>query len=292
MFGTGTCCEWMGFTDIKLLSHYPIFLCRIDIFLPHSKQCGFEIHVERLRASLDGTIVDQSPPHPALMNAIYLLGCHFSHSPDLSTHEPHFLTRALSGISTALEHSDRLVNIVQASGLLAVYFFSKARLLEGYYHSTSACRLAVALGLHQIRTPVWQAQGTYEAVSTAWNGSSGGFVPLAPPKHQVELGERILAFWHVFVVDRCWSVATGLPLSLPDDDHPQLQISTVWPRSIYDYETVSLSSEYNDFRDRSLYRLNADFNGNSLSGSRTSYRMLTTRVLKPWILPLKLHLTR
>ena len=32
----------------------------------------------------------------------------------------------------------------------------------------------------------------------------------------------------VFVIDRCWSVATGLPSSLPDDEHPQLRICSVW----------------------------------------------------------------
>lgn len=194
------------------------------------------MHSERLRAARDGA---QDAPHPALMNAIYVLACHFSRSPTLAEHEPRFLTRALRGISAALEHSDRLVNVVQASSLLAVYFFAKARLLEGYYHSSSAARLAVALGLHQIRTPVWRPQQGAQYGGAAWNGSPSTSVPLPPPHDAVELGERILAFWQVFVVDRCWSVATGLPSSLPDDDHPQLHISSVWPRPIYDFENVS-----------------------------------------------------
>lgn len=176
------------------------------------------------------------------MNAIYLLGCHFSLDPVLMDHESAFLSKTLKGISIALERSDRLVNIVQASALLAFYFFAKARLLEGYYHSSSSARLAVALGLHQIRTPYWQPVESLTPPISTWNGSPGSFVPLEPPKHPAELGERILAFWQVFVIDRCWSVATGLPSSLPDDDHPQLHICTVWPRPVMEYEAVSFYS--------------------------------------------------
>lgn len=196
--------------------------------------------MQRLRTVLNaGDTVPQ--PHPALLNAMYLLACHFSNSPSFTVLEPHFLARALRGISAALELSDRLVNIVQASALLSVYFFAKARLLEGYYHSSSASRLTVALGLHQIRTSVWRPQDMPSPLFTTWNGSPGSFVPLTPPASSLELGERISAFWQVFFVDRCWSVATGLPSSLPDDEHPQLHISTVWPRSIYDYESVRVS---------------------------------------------------
>ena len=64
-------------------------------------------------------------------------------------------------------------------------------------------------------------------------------VPLPPPQDSAEHHERIAAFWQVFCIDRCWSVATGLPTSLPDDDHPQLRICTVWPRAVEEYSTVS-----------------------------------------------------
>ncbi|TDL20139.1 hypothetical protein BD410DRAFT_899724 [Rickenella mellea] len=225
-------------SQYEILWYEPEYLAPTDrdvllnIFMPHSQQCGFTAHPERLRSE-DG-------PHPALMNAIYVLACHFSHSQPLAEQEPRFLTRALRGVSTALEHSDRLVDIVQASCLLAVYFYSKARLLEGYYHASSAARLAVTLGLHQIRTPVWNARDGFAA--DAWQGFPCGTVPVPPPKDALELGERIHAFWQVFVVDRCWSVATGLPSSLPDDDHPQLHISTVWPNSISDFQNGNLAN--------------------------------------------------
>ena len=47
------------------------------------------------------------------------------------------------------------MHVLQASCLLAVYFFWHGRTLEGYYHSSIAARLAVGLGLHQIRHRDW-----------------------------------------------------------------------------------------------------------------------------------------
>lgn len=148
--------------------------------------------------------------------------------------ESHFLKRALAGISEALQENDRVINVLQASCLLALYFFGRGRILEGYYHSSIAARLAVSLGLHQIKSDSWfQLQlanlaGTSQQDSGSFTKSS---VQLAPPKDAAEAEERIAAFWQVFTVDRAWSVATGLPSALPDDDHPQGQIETVWPTS-------------------------------------------------------------
>jgi hypothetical protein len=331
-------------------------ITRLDIFIVHAKQCLFDIHIDRFIARLDSAShysqtqqmnslsrgrmqysaasPTTTPPHPALMNAIYLLACHFapqqtlaqllSHivpgsgsaastpsttSPpsakgkEASPYESHFLSRALRGISASLEHADRLVDAVRASALLAVYFFAKARLLEGYYHASSAARLAVALGLHQIAsevrmpgqgasppatinelledstatqshgstpplpvsmmdnnaTPTALTSHTHSIPSASqsyptqihampiqqhqhqpcWTGVPAPTVPLPPPQDSAEHHERIAAFWQVFCVDRCWSVATGLPTSLPDDDHPQLRICTVWPRAVEEYSTVS-----------------------------------------------------
>lgn len=227
--------------------------------MPHSKQCGFTLHPDRLRTSLYNP---GSAPHPSLLNVLYLLGCHFSQSPSLAALETSFLERSLRGISNALANAHppvtaHLVNVVQASALLAVYFFAKGRLLEGYYHSSSASRLAISLGLHQIRTPTFSASTASSQAST-WNGSPPSSVPLPPPRDSIELGERIHAFWQVFIVDRCWSVATGLPSTLPDDDHPQLNITTVWPRPIEEYSYPEQSLTLVDHHYLSLNSLCAE----------------------------------
>lgn len=250
--------------------------------------------------------------HPALANAIYLLASHFSSSastshqaqthatvPDPTLQEQHFLTLALRGIAAALEEGESasdpvagsdlappyalagkdrgspLVDAVQASVLLAVYFYGKARLLEGYYHSSAATRLAVALGMHQIESTALSASrsthasphmgGTDIALpesasspsassvasgtagASSWGGSPTPSAALPPARDSIELAERVSTFWSVFCVDRCWSVATGLPSSLPDDSHPQLKISTIWPwdvgKNVSFYENLDMSGD-------------------------------------------------
>ncbi|KAJ6497129.1 hypothetical protein C8R47DRAFT_1318088 [Mycena vitilis] len=194
----------------------------LDIFLAHRHQCWFDGQVERF--SLSNTHQIGSEPHPALMNAIYLLACHFARSPYCTEIEHVFFTRALHEITVALDNSDRLVDVVQASCLLSVYLYVNCRALEGYTHSFSAARLAVGLGLHQIR-PLPPAgedlQLGYSEEITP--------IPIPPARDRSEVAERIAAFWQVFMVDRCWSVASGLPVALPDGDCPQVRIRTPWP---------------------------------------------------------------
>ncbi|KAJ6620347.1 hypothetical protein B0H10DRAFT_2022442 [Mycena sp. CBHHK59/15] len=208
----------------------------LDIFLAHRHQCWFDGQVERF--SLSNGPQFGFEPHPALMNAIYLLACHFARSPYCSEIEPIFLTRALHEITVALDNSDRLVDVVQASCLLSVYLYINCRALEGYCHSFSAARLAVGLGLHQIRPPVFPSgddpQVPYTDEMTP--------IPIPPPRDCAEVADRISAFWQVFMVDRCWSVASGLPIALPDGDCPQVRIKTPWPAASMEYEAPSVNT--------------------------------------------------
>ena len=59
---------------------------------------------------------------------------------------------------------------------------------------------------------------------------------LNPARDAIEVGERILAFWHIFLLDRCGSVMTNLPAALPDECDSFSQIETVWPRTLEEYE--------------------------------------------------------
>ncbi|KAF5373124.1 hypothetical protein D9758_001483 [Tetrapyrgos nigripes] len=195
----------------------------LDIFLAHKHQCWFDSDVSRFddHAASSSQHQLRSEPHPALMNAIYLLACHFARNQYYSEMEPHFLSNALHEITAALDSSDRLVDVVQASCLLAIYLYANCRTLEAYCHSFSAARLAVGLGLHQIQPKeLGQKQ-------------SGPSTPIAieKPKNSAELQDRIAAFWQVFMVDRCWSVANGLPVALPDGEHHQGRIKTPWPEA-------------------------------------------------------------
>lgn len=178
------------------------------------------------------------------MDAIYLMACYFSRLPHLSELEPHFLKRALAGISEALHQQDRMVQVLQASSLIAVYFFCQGRVLEGYYHSSTSARLAIDVGLHQIR-PATEWSGSQSGLGGV--GAGSGFptdatFPLPPVKDPIEHAERVAAFWQIFIVDRAWSVATSLPSALPDDDHPRTQIATTWPMGIADMSMVGPAS--------------------------------------------------
>ncbi|KAF9464608.1 hypothetical protein BDZ94DRAFT_1297108 [Collybia nuda] len=192
----------------------------LDIFTAHKHQCWFYGSMERFYQEGHAQSYAEEP-HPALTNAIFLLSCHFSQMPCYSDMEPGFFTHTLHEINAALDTSDRLVDIVQASSLLAVYLYTNHRVLEGYRHAFSAIRLAVGLGLHQIRPLDISAALGYPQQSS--------LIPLPIPQNQTELTDRISAFWQVFMVDRCWSVVNGLPLALPDKENSQTRILTPWP---------------------------------------------------------------
>ncbi|KAJ3929722.1 MAG: hypothetical protein NXY57DRAFT_899501 [Lentinula lateritia] len=215
----------------------------LELFIAHRHQCWFFSDTTRLDILSNGeSIVGVPEPHPALMNALYLLACHFSRSPYFSELESTFLTRALREITVALDNQDRLVDVVQASSLLAIYFYANSRILEGYCHSFSAARLAVGLGLHQIQfTDLDRPSSSSSAERSSPTGvmnltatGSPSSIASSPPKDHSELRERISTFWQVFMVDRCWSVANGLPVALPDGEHHQGRIKTPWPDAALD----------------------------------------------------------
>lgn len=45
--------------------------------MQHRRQCMFEVHPDRFLQAMNSPDPNQRP-HPALVNAIYLLGCHVS----------------------------------------------------------------------------------------------------------------------------------------------------------------------------------------------------------------------
>lgn len=170
--------------------------------------------------------------HPVLMNSIYLWACFLSRPGSLSEHEPLYLSRALASVNDAIANPTKVVDFIQASCLLSVYFLSNGRLLEGSYHASAAASLALQWGLHQI--------GQDEFSATLGCGERESTFRLPPAKDSIEQGERILAFWQVFNLDRCWSVALQRPATIPDSKHPWTAITTPWPQRMSDYETVRI----------------------------------------------------
>ncbi|KAF8894775.1 hypothetical protein BD779DRAFT_1467326 [Infundibulicybe gibba] len=140
--------------------------------------------------------------HPAITDALSLLGCYYARSYQYTHLEPTLLTRTQNGITSALAAPDQLIDAVQASTLLAVYFYLNNRITEGYYYAFPSARLAADLGLHQIPPP--------------------------PDRHcpgSALVRERISVFWQVYMVDRCCHRASGEHIltppwgTLPTNEH-------------------------------------------------------------------------
>ncbi|KDQ18711.1 hypothetical protein BOTBODRAFT_171495 [Botryobasidium botryosum FD-172 SS1] len=210
----------------------------LEIFHPHWPQCAIDLYLPRFLNSLD--LPYGQGPHPALLNVMYLLACHFS--PSLSRHEPVFLRRVQEALSRSLQEGDRLSDFVLTSSLLSRYFAAKARMLEAHLMASTAMRFAMACGLHQISSRVWEPaeatglivsipSGTLSLVPSTSMDAHTWLLP--PPRDTIELGERINIFWCAFVVDRAVCIGGRLPFSIRDEE-----ISTVWPMPIEQFVTV------------------------------------------------------
>ncbi|KAG8898700.1 hypothetical protein FRB99_007222 [Tulasnella sp. 403] len=219
----------------------------LRVFLRHRRQCFFEVHSQRFVAALQNP--PSQRPHPALINAIYLLGCHaspscfrplfplsrvlqFSPNSTYSQYENLFLARTRKAINTSLENADRLLNFLQASVLLAWYFFFKGRLLEGHYHASAAARFAMSCGLHLLKVKADGLQGTLTFYCPSPSQSSDRNI-LPQPEDSIALAERINLFWSIFLADRTGSIGTGLPVVIRDNE-----IETPWPRRFEDFELI------------------------------------------------------
>lgn len=181
----------------------------------------------QLRDSFTGPAIEQH--HPCLTNAVFLWACYISRPGPLSAHESHYLNRSLEGLSEALQHNDRVLDVIQASCLLSVYFLSNGRVLEGSYHAAAAASLTLQCGLHG----AIMNHSVFE--------STGVMTPskLEPAKDAIQQGERVLTFWQVFVLDRCWSAVLQKPVTIPDGPEQCMSIAMPWPQGMEEYESVS-----------------------------------------------------
>jgi Fungal specific transcription factor domain len=178
----------------------------------------------RLTESLTLPVSEQR--HPALMNAIFLWSCYVSRPGPLCQHESHYLSRALESLGDALRHADKVVDVVQASCLLSLYFLSNGRMLEGGYHASAAASLAAQFGLDR-GTP----QQNFEPLHA---------IKIDSAKDSIEEGERILAFWQAYNLDYCWSVVLRKSPVIRDGRYAFTSVSTPWSRDAEDYETVCI----------------------------------------------------
>ncbi|KAH7345323.1 hypothetical protein B0J17DRAFT_639414 [Rhizoctonia solani] len=194
-------------------------------FLTHRFRCGLQ-HVDRLQPHNLNT-----QRHPALLSAAYLLGCFFCMDGSLSSLEPLFVERTRRALEDAIELTQdfsHAIDYLLASGMLALYYYCRGRLLEGYHRAISAVRFAVNHGFHAIKPLSIDA------------------LDLQNPTHVMAVydqKDKVCGWWLTFFVDRWGSLLTGLPCGIADGD-----IRTPWPQtldSIIDHiHTNSVSSLY------------------------------------------------
>ncbi|KAI0787565.1 hypothetical protein C8Q74DRAFT_1366419 [Fomes fomentarius] len=210
----------------------------INAFLPHSSSLGFFLHVPRVMQAIQ---LPQGDPRraqlsTALLNAIYLWGAHLSTSNGIRSYEGTFLTRATNALSTALRDSHyTVVNLIQAEVLVANYFFTMSRFLEGRYHCSAAVALTLSCRLSKIRSSADQRHG---------HGLQGRDFNLPPARDAIEEGERIRGFWFIYALDKSWAVALGSPSHFNGVAQSGSHVDTPWPLEMSQYEAGGMSADF------------------------------------------------
>jgi len=145
-------------------------------------------------------------------------------------HETILATRVASQLGSAIPTaaSHQILQVIQAKILLTYYLFRIGHFPAARHEANSASSLAMACGLHKIRTA--QPMPAFTSFVDQID------LTLQEPRDQIEEGERINAFWAVFVVDRCLAVMFGPPLVISDMDSPGMHIDTPWPLEMETYE--------------------------------------------------------
>ncbi|KAK0495740.1 hypothetical protein EDD18DRAFT_1075601, partial [Armillaria luteobubalina] len=104
-----------------------------------------------------------------------------------------------------------IIQCIQVEVLLAHYFFHKVIMLEGRYHTGAAVSLVLSAHLHKMSS----AEGNRLLV-------------LLPPMDYIEKGERMKAFWTIFILDNCWTTVDGSPSNFLCT-FPDIRINLPWP---------------------------------------------------------------
>jgi len=162
------------------------------------------------------------------MNSIYLWACFVSRPEPLCQQEDLYLRHVLEALPEALKSTDRVVEVIQASCLLSMYYFANGRIFEGGYHVSAAAALAIHAGFSRdvYQRDFWVSTCHFEDFD------------LKPGKLSNQEDSRILAFWQVFVLDRCWSTFLQKPSVISDGPDARNIISCPWPQEVNDFETV------------------------------------------------------
>lgn len=200
----------------------------LQTFIAFAPHLGFFFHIPRFldKIKLSMPPTESSPIPPALVFSVLLLDCVFSNGPDRQFLEPQLFSLVLQSLSSHLDPS-KIVYTLQAEVLTALYLLHNNRRLAASYHVSAAVSIAVACNLHKIRSA-----SIYGAMQSA--------ITLPPPVDDIEEGERIRAFWTVYILDRGWTLWTHASSALLHESSVSTQIDTPWPMEMHEYEQLPM----------------------------------------------------
>ncbi|WWD02347.1 hypothetical protein V865_000386 [Kwoniella europaea PYCC6329] len=183
---------------------------------------GVDMHISTFYSRLQSPD-PASRPHPCLLNAMYLMTCRGSPLESLRRQEYTFLRKVKDQLDQALSTTDHVLDAVRAGTMIAVWYFGLDKHLKGLAMMGLTVRTAVACGLDRIRSSVDYGCDVIP---------EGGRKRDSPALSQLELADRIYAFWTLFLVDRCTSISFELP-----GGFDLQRIRTPLPRQWAEYET-------------------------------------------------------
>ncbi|KAI0674261.1 hypothetical protein C8Q78DRAFT_989256 [Trametes maxima] len=189
-------------------------------FMAHASQLGLFLNPTKFIQALSLPRGAPGAVDDALANTVYLWGCRLSKSNTLRAKETYFANIAVQAASgaTLVAQSAASAHVVlykvQTEVLLANYFLSNGRLLEGKYHGLAAVALVTGSRFHQL-----------DVVKLAAGGANS-----------VTIGENIHAFWAVFALDKMWATALNMPPSIAQRGRSGIPVTTPWPLAIETYE--------------------------------------------------------
>lgn len=170
-------------------------------------------------------------PPTALLNAMYLWASRFNRTAngqdDFLALAVHHLALEVAAIQT-FQPPLRILQIIQASVLLSVYYLEAGLLVEGKYHCAGATSLAFSAGLHRIGS-------SSPAPHLPFLNSS-----LAVPPDIARAKEMVDAFWSVVTLNNYWVAVSGTPSSILWGP----SITTPWPTVCSSFLHSRFSSDH------------------------------------------------
>lgn len=132
----------------------------------------------------------------------------------MSWHEQVFRAKSQNALLQSLAGMDRLLDSARGAALLSLYHYARGDMLQGYDCIARAAAIGTSCGLDQIKSHVFRDPETPEQIHkeglkefTGRFSLTGFLLPLSADAR--ELGERIHAFWSIWILDASGSATTG-----------------------------------------------------------------------------------